>query len=52
MLSRDVVGRVGEEFGQVVVVDLFCQGVGRGDEDVGEETGLAGGEVGEPAVAS
>jgi len=41
---------VGEEFGQVVLVDLFAEGVGWCDKHVFEKTWLSGRDVCEPAT--
>ena len=41
---------MGEEVGEVVLGALLRDAVCRGDEDVGEETGFGGRNVGEPAA--
>lgn len=50
VFGGDLVGQVGDEARQVVVVDLVGERMLRGDKNIGQETGLGWRDVCEPAA--
>ena len=50
MFCGYLVGQVGDEARQVVIVDLVGKSMLRGDEDIGQETGLSWRDVCKPTA--